>query len=159
MEINDIYDESGTATGRTTARGTTLAPGEYYLAVQVWIRNETGDYLIQQRALNHRSAPGIWATTAGYVLAGETSIDGAIREVQEELGLTLPPDCLTRFLRLTMPIQLEDVWIAEVQSNAIGTPQIGPEVNAVQWASKHTIYAMIQESKFYSYSYIKSLPD
>ncbi len=159
MEINDVLDEFGNHTGRTAARGTTLEPGEYYLAVQVWIRNEAGAYLIQQRALNHRSAPGIWATTAGRVLAGEQSVYGALREVEEELGLQLSPGQLTKFMRLKMPTQIEDVWLAEVLSTEMDTPQPGPEVNACKWASKQEIYQMIERGEFFKYSYFDSLPD
>jgi len=50
MEMCDIYGENGEATGHTALRGSSLARGQHFLIVQIWIRNEHGAYLIQQRA-------------------------------------------------------------------------------------------------------------
>lgn len=159
MEICDVLDEHGMRTGRTAVRGTILARGEYYLAVQVWIRNEAGEYLIQRRAAHLASGAGMWATTAGYVLAGESSIAGGVREVYEELGLQLSPAQLRLFDRLTMERQIEDVWIAEVPKQALGMPQLGSEVSDWQWASKDTLRQMISEGRFFAYSYFDLLPE
>lgn len=38
-DICDVFDEVGERTGQTATRGTQLQPGEYYLVVQVWLRN------------------------------------------------------------------------------------------------------------------------
>lgn len=159
MEICDIFDEAGKHTGQRVARGTRLQAGHYYLAVQVWIRNETGHYLIQQRALHLKSGPGMWATTAGYVLAGEESLNGAIREVMEELGLQLSPAQFTHFDRLKTPPRIEDIWIVHAQSEALGTPIPGPEVAQCRWASKGEIGEMIKQGLFFRYSYFDRLAE
>lgn len=159
MEMCDVLDASGTRTGRTVARGTKLADGEYYLVVQIWIRSESGEYLIQRRALDHTSAPGMWATTAGQVLAGEESIPGAIREVNEELGLQLSPAPFKRFDRLAQNNLMQDIWLVEVSQDSIGTPEMGTEVMAWKWASKNEIRQMIKQGEFFAYSYFDQLPD
>ena len=74
-----VVDEQGAPSGRTVARGAPLAPGEYFLVVHVWIRDEAGDYLVQQRAHDRATDPGVWAVTAGYVQAGEDSLSAALR--------------------------------------------------------------------------------
>lgn len=158
MEICDVYDESGARTGKRATRGTPLPSGDYYLVVQVWIRNEAGEYLIQQRAAHLASSPGIWATTAGYVVANEDSIDGAIREVVEELGISLTPAQLRRFDRLKMPTRFEDIWMADVLRDALPL-LIGPEVADCKWASKHEIRQMISRGDFFAYSYFDQLPE
>jgi 8-oxo-dGTP diphosphatase len=155
-EMCDVRDAAGTLTGRVVARGTQLPEGEYYLAVQIWIRNEADEYLIQQRA-PHLTSPGIWATTAGYVTAGEASLSGAIREVEEELGLEISPDWMHLFQRLVMKIQIEDVWIADVSRESLGEPVVGSEVSAWKWASKAAIREMINQGEFFGYSYFESL--
>lgn len=159
MEWCDVFDDSGTRTGRTAARGTELRQGEYYLVVQVWIRNERGEYLIQQRAPHLDSGPGIWATTAGYVLAGEESMAGAIREVREELGIQLLPASLRRFERLNMENRIEDIWLAEVPNDSINTPILGSEVTNWKWATKSEIRQMIRCGEFFAYSYFETLPE
>jgi 8-oxo-dGTP diphosphatase len=157
MEICDVLDEAGNRTGRTVMRGTKLAPGEYYSVVHVWIRNEAGEYLVQQRAPQLDSDPGIWATTVGYVLADEASIYGAMREVREELGIQLSPEQLTRVARHKMDNRIEDVWLAGVTLAAIGVPAAGPEVSNWKWASKTELEKMVGRGDFFAYSYFGTL--
>lgn len=159
MEMCDVHDESGTRTGRIVARNTPLGQGEYYLVVQVWLRNEDGDYLIQQRALHLTTGPGIWATTAGYVISGEDSISGAIREVMEELGIALAPASLSQFLSLIMDDRIENVWLADVQKSAINGVTLDIDVADWKWASKAHIRQMIDQGEFFGYSYFDTLPE
>lgn len=159
MEICDVYDELGARTGQRVERGTWLQAGHYYLAVQVWIRNEVDEYLIQQRAPHLASGPGMWATTAGYVIADEESIDGAIREVMEELSIRLLPVQLRHFDRLRTPPRLEDIWIAHVQRDSVGMPVLEADVADWKWASKNEIRQMIENGDFFAYSYFEHLPD
>jgi len=58
----------------------------------VWIKNKnTGKYLVSQRCADKDIDPLKWETVAGHAIAGETSLDAAIREVYEEVGITLNP--------------------------------------------------------------------
>lgn len=159
MEMCDVHDESGTRTGRIVARNTLLGQGEYYLSVQVWLRNEGGEYLIQQRALHLTTGPGMWATTAGYVISGEDSISGAIREVMEELCIALAPTSLSRFFSLIMADRIEDVWLANVQKNTINAVTLDIDVADWKWASKNEISEMIRQGSFFGYSYFDTLPE
>lgn len=159
MEMCDVHDESGMRTGRIVARNTLLGQGEYYLVVQVWLRNEDGEYLIQQRALHLTTGPGMWATTAGYVISGEDSISGAMREVMEELGIALAPASLSRFLSLIMDDRIENVWLADVQKSAINGVTLDIDVADWKWASKARIRQMIDQGEFFGYSYFESLPE
>lgn len=158
-DICDVFNEAGKPTGRTVVRGTQLGQEEYYLAVQIWIRNELGQYLIQQRSPHLLSGPGIWATTAGYVLTGETSLMGAIREVHEELGLKLIPNIFNQFDRIRMNNLMQDIWLADVALENIGNPNIGVEVSDWKWAFKSEIKQMIVYGQFFAYSYFDRLPE
>jgi 8-oxo-dGTP pyrophosphatase MutT (NUDIX family) len=158
MELCDVLDETGTPTGQIVARGTILPPGEYYQVVQVWVRNEAGQYLIQQRA-QHVSSPGVWAITAGYVVAGEASLAAAIRETHEELGIQLAPAHLTRFERLRTDDRIEDVWLADVIQADIGVPAPSDEVADWKWASRAEISQMISAGVFFGYSYFARIPE
>ena len=153
MELCDIVDKHGNPTGRIIERGTKLAPGEFYLVVQVWIRDERNNYLIQQRGLHLQSGPGVWATTAGYVIAGEESVDAAIREVEEELGLQLSPSHIKRIDRHALDNRVEDVWMVEVIRNAIGTPVPGEEIADYRWLSREELEEWVNRGEFFKYSY------
>ena len=158
MEWCDVVDAQGAPTGRTVARGTALGPGEYYRVVHVWIRDETGDYLVQQRAHDRPTDPGVWAVTAGYVQAGEDSLSAALRETREELGLPLLPGQLQRLHQHALDDRVEDIWLATVTRAALGPPQPGPEVADCKWASKAELSKLIGRGEFFRYSYFAILP-
>ena len=89
MELWDIYDKDRNKTGRTIARGERLGEGEYHLTVHIAIFTPDGRLLIQRRVDDKPIWPGLWdMTAAGSVLAGESSAEGAHRELYEELGLS-----------------------------------------------------------------------
>jgi|SRR5579859_7417747 len=159
VELCDLVDAAGRPSGRTVARGSELMPGEYYLVVHVWIRDEAGDYLVQQRALDRLTDPGVWAVTAGYVQAGEDSLTAALRETREELGLVLSAGQLQRLERHTMHDRVEDIWLATVARDSLGQPKPGPEVADWKWASKARLSELVKQGGFFGYSYFVLLPD
>lgn len=60
--------------------------------VWLWRRNSDGgcDVLLQRRADQVKNWPGYWdISAAGHVSLGETPLDAALREAQEEIGITL----------------------------------------------------------------------
>jgi isopentenyldiphosphate isomerase len=110
MELWDILDEDGNLTGRTIERGQPLKEGEYHLVVHIWIRNSEGEYLIQKRSEKVKLWPGIWAATGGAAIKGESSLDAALREAKEELGISLKPDMLKRVVRVKRKNALSDLF-------------------------------------------------
>ena len=60
--------------------------------VHVWIRNSKGEYLIAQRSANRPTFPLVWECVDGSVIKGEDSLQGALREVKEEVGVDLLPE-------------------------------------------------------------------
>ncbi len=158
MELCDLYTSTGAPTGRTVPRGTALAPGEYYLVVHVWIRDETGAYLIQRRALDLAADPGVWAITAGYAQTGQDSLTTARRETREELGLALAPAQLRRWQRLPREDRLQDLWLAQVTRAALGPPALGPEVIDYAWATQPALRQRRSQGTFFPYSYFDQLP-
>jgi isopentenyldiphosphate isomerase len=153
MELCDVVDQFGKRTGRVVTRGTKLASDEFYLAVHVWIRDESNQYLVQQRAFHLTSGPGVWSTTVGYVLSGEESIDGAIREVKEELGIQLLSAYLQRIERHVLDNRVEDIWMAEVHRDSIGIPAPGDEVADYKWVSRDELEQLADCGEFFRYSY------
>lgn len=64
----------------------------WHRSVHVWIVNNQGQILCQKRALDKESHPGFWESFfGGHVQAGESYQQAAVREIQEEIGITLDP--------------------------------------------------------------------
>lgn len=95
LEILDIYDNERNRTGKTIERkqGLRIGEEEYILAVQCWIINKKGEILLTQRKFD-KGYGGMWEPTGGLVKSGENSIQGVIRELQEEIGVNVPKDNL-----------------------------------------------------------------
>ena len=88
-EILDIYTRDGEYLG-TKERSIchNPNPGFYHKPVWIWIVNDNNEILVQKRAACKKKNPNKWdMPSAGHVLAGETIIEGAIRETYEELGI------------------------------------------------------------------------
>jgi len=140
-------------------RGDEIQPGDYHSVVHVWIRNDKGEYMIQKRSDTVEQWPGIWAATGGSVIAGEDSLSGAVRELEEEMGLSLDRSTFRRLMRQTRKTAIVDVWCAEVASEDAPSPCPGPEVSEIMWVSKQQIEDMIARGEFFPYDYLEILPD
>ncbi len=91
-EVWDVYTIDRKKTGKTCIRGEqkNLADDEFHLWVMVWIKNPvTGKYLVSQRTADKDTDPLKWETVAGHSILGDSSVDAALREVYEEVGITL----------------------------------------------------------------------
>ena len=65
------------------------APG--FKPYQVWVVNSLGDFLLTLRSPEKEASPGCWENSGGAVVAGETSLQGALRELGEETGIQASP--------------------------------------------------------------------
>jgi 8-oxo-dGTP pyrophosphatase MutT (NUDIX family) len=88
MELWDVYNSRRELTGRTHDRAAPLADGDFHLVARAWIVSGGGRVLLTKRSPN-KKYPGLWETPSGSVLAGETSLRGAVREAFEESGVKL----------------------------------------------------------------------
>lgn len=87
-ELWDVYDIHRNKIGKTCRRGIDiLLDGEYHIVVTAIIINSAGKILISKRAA-HKKHPLMWECNGGSIKIGETSLEGMLREVQEELGIT-----------------------------------------------------------------------
>lgn len=91
MERWDLYDAEGKKTGLSHLRGEALPEGYYHLIANAWIRNAEGLYLLSKRSDDRPTYPGLWETVGGSALQGEDSLQAALRETREEIGLRLQP--------------------------------------------------------------------
>ena len=135
MERWDLYTENWKPTGRTHIRGEKIPEGCYHLVVHVWIRNSKGEYLISQRSASRPAFPLMWETVGGSVLAGEDSLTGAIREVNEEVGLDLTPASgRLLFTKIRKSYQdMVDVWLFQYDGEVSLSDATTDEVALSRW--------------------------
>ena len=113
-ELWDIYDENRKKTGKTGERGKIkFQKGEYHILVTSLILNSKNEILITKRA-EHKKFGLMWECNGGSILAGETSLQGVIRELKEELGLEFTPEeaiFLKEIRRDKVPPDFKDLWL------------------------------------------------
>lgn len=86
-EYIDVCDYNGNKRGFYVERGRHHHKDWWYLCIHAYIYTPDGMFLIQRRSLEKQYFPGIWDITCGAADHGESSLEAAIREVREELGL------------------------------------------------------------------------
>ena len=86
MEKRDLYYRNRNKLGKAIKKGDNIPEGYYILVVMIIMQNKKGQFLIQKRS---ELKGGKWAFTGGHLKAGETSLEGIISEVKEELGIDI----------------------------------------------------------------------
>ena len=96
-EFFDITDERGFPTGKIVSRSEAHDKGILHRTAHIWIIRKMGDshqVLLQKRSANKDSFPSMYDTSsAGHILAGDTPLETAARELKEELGIEIKQDC------------------------------------------------------------------
>ncbi len=144
MEKWDLYNKNRELTGLTHVRGNIIPNGYYHLVVHVWIKNSKGEFLISQRSKNRPSYPLLWECVGGSVLAGENSLQGAMREVKEEIGVDLLSDSGKVIFTKTRTYDIMDVWLFEYNGEVDISNATTDEVCDVKWVNKEDIYKLYQ---------------
>lgn len=155
-EYWDLYDKSKNKIGKTVRRGDKLANDEFHLVVNVWIINDEGKFLITQRS-SAKAHPLMWECTGGSALKGEESLDAAIREVKEEIGIDVDKS-KAHFIGTTLRYYKDcpdiiDVWIFHSNINLNDVVLQKEEVNDIMWADKETILNLYYDNKFEATSF------
>lgn len=152
MELLDIYNSARVRTGRVIARNGEVHEGERLLVVHVCVMNSRNEMLIQKRQLSKDRYPGCWDLSAGgFVRSGEDSTDAVLRELREELGLSLGVDALSFLFTEPFSYVLDDFYLARFDTG-LSTLQLQPEeVSEAMWASQAEVEAMIADGRFVDY--------
>lgn len=153
MEWMDIYDENGNPTGRVADRRAYLSKDEYFLCAHIILENTDGLFLIQQRSDTKASRPGQWDITAGAVDAGESSLDGALREAKEEVGLTLPRDQMQFLFRDHRRSCFHDVWYIQMPFLLQDCVMQESEVQALRLVTSSELDQIVRDMPHRSFNY------
>jgi len=109
IELIDVLTPDGMPTGVRKSKDKIHRDGDWHRAAHVWIVANDGRILVQRRSLRKENNPGLWdVSAAGHLSAGESAVEAAIREVREEIGLTLAGEDLRFVARLWQSCVLND---------------------------------------------------
>lgn len=105
-ELFDVLDEQGNKTGQTKPRTAVHRDGDWHRASDIWIINPRRGILLQRRAANKDSWPGYWdISCGGHLTVGDDPVTGALRELEEELGLKAKPTDLHYLMTLRSSVR------------------------------------------------------
>ena len=154
-EIWDLYAENRELLGKNHVRGEQLPIDGYHLVVHVWIRNSKREYLIAQRSANRPTFPLVWECVDGSVVKGEDSLQGALREVREEVGVDLLPEKGHVILSDIKKIEfgkvvnkIVDVWLFEYDGEVDLSNATTDEVAQVAWMGRSQIKELFDANMF-----------
>ncbi|MEI7777118.1 MAG: NUDIX domain-containing protein [bacterium] len=89
----DVLDKEGNFTGIKKSKSKIHKSGDWHRSAHIWLMNSKKELLIQRRSPLKVNYPNFWdISAAGHISAGENSKIGAIREIEEELGLGILPE-------------------------------------------------------------------
>ena len=149
MEIIDLYNGKREKLNKTFIREDgEPEDGEYKLSVHVWILNNRGEILIQKRNENLKRNPGKWAFTGGIVDSGETSVEGAIRESKEELGIDIDKNKIELLLSCKREHGFVDVWLVKDNIEINNLVLQKSEVSEAKWVSIEELKRLIDDEQF-----------
>lgn len=82
-----------------------------------------GQVLLAHRAATNDWYPDVWDLPGGHVKSGETGMQALIRELREELGVSIsefddPPVAELRLEDMTLRIWRVDTWLGEPRNQA-----------------------------------------
>lgn len=143
MEIRDLYNVNKEITSEVIEDGGLIPSNRYILIVVIFIENDKHQFLIQKRSA---LKGGLWATTGGHPKSGESSLEGILTEVKEELGIDIlnptlfnsfhDEDAFCDLYYLNSNIDINDV---KMDSD---------EVSAVKWATRKEINELYNSGLF-----------
>lgn len=144
MELWDLYTENRIKTGETHVRGNPLPKDKYHVVVNVWIKNSEGKYLISKRSKTRPKNPLMFETVGGAALKGENSLQAAIREVKEEVGIDLNPKAGKLIYSDTRKNinSILDAFIFHYDGEVYLKNATTDEVESVKWMSPDKIYEL-----------------
>jgi len=146
MELRDLYDDSRNLTGKTISKDEKPLSGFYITTVIIFIQNNNNEFLIQKRS---EDKGGKWATTGGHPKTGETSLEGLVTEVKEEIGISLNVEDVKLFNTIKTKTYFLDMYYVKMEVDLKDIIMQEEEVSDVKWASVEEIKNLVSIDEFH----------
>ncbi|TAK90860.1 MAG: NUDIX domain-containing protein [Verrucomicrobia bacterium] len=144
-EIFDVVNERDEVVG-LAPRKEVHARGLLHRAVHVLVFNECGKIFLQKRSLTKDKSPGLWDSSAsGHVDSGEDYDTCAVRELREEIGMSVAQTPKRLFkIDACAETDAEFVWVYRCESE--GPFQLHPdEIDEGAWLTPAKVSQWIKE--------------
>jgi isopentenyldiphosphate isomerase len=151
MEIWDGYNADGSLAGIDLIRGEVVPKGIYHIVAEILVVHEDGSILVMQRDLRKPNYPGLYeASAGGSILKGETSKNGAFRELQEETGIIAGElEFLSRFVKVNgKSIYDQYICVTDCDKDSV-TLQDGETID-YKWLKQEEFFEFINSSEYVS---------
>ena len=147
MEYLQVFDNNKNMLDEKIERENkfNLPDGKFFMVVMIFMQNEKGEFLLQKAS---KEKDGLIATTGGHVTFGDTSLETAIKECKEELGIEFAPDdiqfvgtevwkrcCLMDIYYTNKTINIDDITLQK------------EEVEFIKWYSTDEIEELINKDE------------
>lgn len=143
MEKWDLFDEIRQPLNRTHNRPEKMEIGEYHVVVAIWTVNTNNEILLTLRHPDKDTYPNVWENTAGSVLAGETSEQGAVRELYEETGIIAKENELFLLGTIKEETAFIDIYIVRKNYKRSDLKMQDGETVDAQWVTLEKLDKMI----------------
>lgn len=160
-ELIDILDPQGKKTGKNCLKTVAHQQGFYHATVHIWFYTLEGNILLQQRGARKTIYPLLWdVSVAGHVNSGENLFDAAVREVKEEIGLTISKDDLRKIGVMksfksydsgVIDNEFHTVFISKLNEDIKNLCPQKEEVEALKIVSSSTFKELLEDSKHNSH--------
>ena len=103
--VDVVNPSTGLPTGEKVMTNIAHNKGIWHLVVHIWIYNSRGEVLLQFRSKQKKLFPSFWdISVAGHIGAGEKALICAIREMKEEIGLSIKPSDLEKVFNFNLSV-------------------------------------------------------
>ncbi len=152
-ELIDIVDKKGNPTGKTELKSVIHRKGYYHHTAHIWFYTKKGEILLSQRSAQKVICPLMWdVSVAGHIDAGETIKQAAVREIKEEISVTVLEknlksigvfECFQNYDNGIQDNEFHNTFITELKVPLAGLiPQEG-EVDALKLVSLNEFQNLI----------------
>jgi isopentenyldiphosphate isomerase len=146
MEYWDLYNRNRQKLNKKHLRGKAINPGEYHVVVNIWIINDRNEILLTQRH-PEKTFPLKWECTGGSVIADEDSFTGAMREVEEEIGIKLEKQNGKLIDTIIRKDDIKDIYLFKENIKIEETKLQENEVVNIKWVTVKEFYEMVKQNE------------